>query len=196
MDLFYLSLISAVISILLSLLSEKYWTKERAKAVLINVGCNECSDSEDNLCDCEIIDLTNKYYQAEFGGREKLFDGITVRAVIKGLKPDEIQAKVFLNDNRFVINGNISVISRPRTEFKENKLTKYYDARSEQHYIYPEEDVKLFDYDLVNIKDENNSVVASFVFMLVESIDDKKIYNNRIVVENRKPETTEVAEKC
>ena len=46
----------------------------------------------------------------------------------------------------------------------------------------------MFDYDLIFIKDDKNSIVASFLFLLVESIDDDKIYNNRIVVESQEPE--------
>lgn len=189
---FSLSLIIALTAVLLSLLSEKYWTKEREKAVLINVGGADYFHDGNNRCNCETIDLTAKYYQAEFGGSGRPFDGITIRAVIEGQKPYEILAKVFLSDSRFVVNGNISIIHRSRFDGK----IFYYDAKKEKKYINAKEDIGLFDYDLIFIKDDKNSIVASFLFLLVESIDDDKIYNNRIVVESQEPETAEVEQNA
>ena len=128
---FSLSLIIALTAVLLSLLSEKYWTKERGKAVLINVGGADYFNDGNNRCNCETIDLTNKYYQAEFGGPGRPFDGITIRAVIEGQKPYEILAKVFLSDSRFVVNGNISIIHRSRFDGK----IFYYDAKKEKNTL-------------------------------------------------------------
>ena len=180
---FPLSLIAAIAALILSILSTKYWSKERERAVLINVGGSDYLDDENNRCNCEPIDLTNRYYQAEFGGPEKPFDGITVRAVIEGLKPHEVLEKFFLNDSRFVITGNMSIIHRSRSDGG----NFYYDAEKEKKYADTKEDIRLFDYDLVFIKDDRNSTIASFVFLLVENIDDEKIYNNKIkiVVENQ-----------
>jgi len=197
MDLFSLSLIIAFVSVLFSLLSVKYWVKDREKAVLINVGNKDYLNYEDNRCDCGTIDLTNKYYQAEFGGSEKLFDGITVRAVIiDNLKInkfyDKIYAKIFLNDNMFAINGNASII---HGKFNMNERTIHYDAAKEKNCSNSKEDIKLYDYDLIHIKD-GNKTVASFVFLLVKDIYDKKIYNNRIVVENQQPNTSEEAQNA
>ena len=104
---FSLSLIAALVAILLSLLSEKYWTKKRTTALLVNVGGPDFLNDEHNRCNCEPIDLTNKYYQAEFGGPETPYDGITVRAVIEGMKPHEVRAKVFLSDSTFVTQTNL-----------------------------------------------------------------------------------------
>lgn len=186
---FYISLIFAVAALLLSLLSEKYWTKKRTTAVLINVGGPDYLDDEKNRCKCDPLDLTNKYYQAEFGGQKKHFDGITVRAVIEGMKPHEVRAKVFLSDGVFVINGNMSII--PRSRFDDERF--YYDLKKEKKYTDTKEDVRLFDHDLIFIKDKARSTVASFMFLRADSIEDaERIRYKKIVVENQEPMTTEV----
>lgn len=186
---FFMSLAAAFAALLLSLLSEKYWAKKRTTAVLINVGGPDYLDDKHNRCNCDPVDLTNKYYQAEFGGPGKPFDGITVRAVIEGMKTGEIRGKVFLSDGVFVINGNISII--PRSRFDDDNF--YYDLQKEKKYTDTKEDIRLFDYDLIFIKDKAQSTVASFLFLRADSIEDaERIRYKKIVVENQEPVTTEV----
>ena|GEM_PF-4331678 len=182
---FSVSLCFALAALLLSRLYEKYWIKERGTAVLVNVGGSDYLNDGNNHCNCETIDLTGKYYQVEFGGPEKIFDGITVRAVIEGLRPYEIRAKVFLNDGNFVINGNISIIHR--TRFDKEHSAIYYDENSKINHTDTQTDVQLFDYDLIFIKGGDDSTIASFVFLRVADIKDDKIHSlGKIIVENQR----------
>ncbi len=193
MDLFSLSFVLAFFAVFLSYLSEKYWTRDRLKAVLVNVGGHDHLNLEENQCDSDMIDLTKRFYQAEFGGPEVRFDGITLRVVIdKKLEPHDILAKVFLNDSRFVINGTVSVISGPVAENRDNEVIEHYDFTKVKNYTGSEE-IKLYDNDLIYIK-QNGKTVAAFRFLMVDDIlsqPDKNRIRNKITVENQQPETSE-----
>lgn len=116
----------------LSYASKKIWEKPRVTAALKNVSDQvfpESVNSKDNLPICNTIRLEGDRYQVEFGCQEKLYDGITLRAVIEDsklngmkdvfkhiksdgvwlvFKPDIIRAKVFLSGNQFMIAANNS----------------------------------------------------------------------------------------
>ena len=187
-DMFYFSLSVAVFSILFSFFykNEKYWLP-RTRAVLVNVGGWDYLRLATNRCDCERINLKDKYYVVEFGKREKRRDGITLRAVIedskeaektakaeksiegveKAGKPteneDNIVAKVSLSGDNFEISGNVSILPRQRNlngEFVYNRNI----IRIERI---------LHSHDLVFINDNENVPIAAFVFLLNNDVDDR-----------------------
>ena len=187
-DMFYFSLSMAVFSILLSFFykNEKYWLP-RTRAVLVNVGGRDYLRLATNRCDCERINLKDKYYVVEFGKREKRRDGITLRAVIedskeaektakaetsiecveKAGKPtkneDNIVAKVSLSGDNFEISGNVSIL--PRQE------------KSDGTFVYNRNIIRieqiLHSHDLVFINDNGNVPIAAFVFLLNNDVDDR-----------------------
>lgn len=182
-DIFYLSLSMAVFSILVSFYykNEKYWLP-RTRAVLVNVGGLDYLRLATNRCDCERINLKDKYYVVEFGKREKRRDGITLRVVIndttkttkaeksiecveKAGKPtenkDNIVAKVSLSGDNFTISGNVSILPR---------------LGNRNGFVYNRNIIRieriLHSHDLVFINDNENVPIAAFVFLLNNDVDD------------------------
>jgi len=109
----FLAFVSLVGSAVLSYFSAKYWKLDRSRAVLkdvgkmVGLGSNSAGD----------IDLTDNFYQVEFGIKAQPVDAITLRAVIEGKDWKDgmissVHAQIFLRDGSFVINAAEGKVSK------------------------------------------------------------------------------------
>ena len=180
---FYVSLCLALVSVIFSFLSEKYWDRRRKKAVLKSVGC--IVGLEDNRCKRD-INLKDNYYHVEFGGQAQPVDAITLRAVVKNCASNEVLAKVFLSDKGFVISGQVFSIyhfserhggnfyydDEKRTDIdirirknsqSDSKLLDEKDPILKNDQVA--DSILLQEKDLIYIKDKKSNSIAAFVFL-------------------------------
>jgi hypothetical protein len=206
-------LLCATFSVLISLVSKKRLkesrTSEKTKAVLVNAVRINQANADDfekeypgfvkscKTCgsyDILRIDLIDKYFQVKFGGSEREWDGVTLSAVLKGngLKPNEFLAKVFLDEQKFLIEegdkGETVILRSPG--MKGSTLQYYAEV------VRTKEELSkygLSDYDLIFIRskkdksEENKSeeIGGLFVFLNVENDTDTKISKiKKIHIEN------------
>lgn len=173
-------LLFAFFSILISLISKKRLkesrTSEKTKAVLVNAAQylkeyhSDIVESFVNSGSSKIskIYLTDKYFQVKFGGSEREWDGVTLSAVIDSSEPGETQARVFLDDQRFLINGNVLILTDPEENYKDGELTLEYDAKKINKKS------ELFTDDLILIRGKKDEIIAAFLFLIVKKQYDEK----------------------
>ena len=183
---FVFSLIFAITSIVISFLSKKNWKGKRTTAVLKNAidyldREQYAALAKSNKCHSNIIDLTDKYFQVKIGAPETEWNGITLRAIIDDLKPDDgIMANIFLGDKKFLIDGDVSILPYKTFNDDDERLFKLnYDAKNIKEKDDKSNCYDLSNYDLILIRgkksedkdnrEEDNKIIASFVFFDVEN---------------------------